>query len=535
MKNSLKTPNLWQKKRNELPISDEPQKDWLAMQSLLDLHLPLLLTHPVATGSKAIKVSKIAKIVKAIKTIKASSLLFASLTAAACVGITVYSVKTKHKQEQQQHHHKKNNPVNGKDTLLNNTTDTLNLTDSTRVEKDGIYGLKPSVAIKDTGVSFSNTTHVHVKNNNLINNKSTSPLINNTVLKTANNSSKNTTVFMATSQNQHPITAFGILNGPVNNRNQILSQAMNVGSRLIPVNGQDASQTVVYGQDAPVLLSGSDSPPRNQDLAAMQSSSKAYLSSVAGGKQGAVNANKDNRRANKSFTKPSKGSQKTPKVKAVTNNNLPPSTIDWGILAGVNSSGSFTAKNHNNNIYGKLPVDLYFGLFATYHLNDKWAINSQVRVLNPQNINSSFTHMVNENKVDSGKVLTVTDARKAYFISVPIHLVYKINNNVSVKAGPVINIPVKQVSNNSTLQPGIKLDSAYNVTVSNQLKAIKYDQKINLGISGGLSLQYKRLILEATYLKSFSGYNVISDFSNYKSNKGTVQITLGFQLNRIKL
>jgi hypothetical protein len=525
MKNSLKTPNLWQKKRNELPISEEPQKDWLAMQSLLDLHLPVLHTHPVATGSKAVKVSKIAKIVKAIKTIKASSLLFASLTAATCAGIIVYSVKTKNKQEQQQHRHKKNNPVNGKDTLLNNTTDTLNLTDSTRVEKDSIYGLKSPVAIKDTGVNFSTTTNAPVKSNNLINNKSTSPLINNTVLKTANNSNKNATVFMVTSQNQHPITAFGILNGPINNRNQILSQAMNVGSRIIPINGQDA----------PVLLSGSDSPPINQDLAAMQSSSKTYLSSVAGGKQGEVNANKDSKRANKSFTKPSKSSQKPPKVKAVTNNNLLPSTIDWGILAGVNSSGSFTAKNYNTNIYGKLPVDLYFGLFATYHLNDKWAINSQVRVLNPQNLNSSFTHIVNENKVDSGKVLTVTDTRKAYFVSVPIHLVYKINNNVSVKAGPVINIPVKQVSNSSILQPGIKLDSAYNITVSNQLKAIKYDQKINLGISGGLSLQYKRLILEATYLKSFSDYNVISDFGNYKSNKGTVQITLGFQLNRIKL
>lgn len=534
MKNSLKTPNLWQKKRNELPISDEPQKDWLAMQSLLDLHLPVLLTHSVATGSKALKVSKIAKIVKAIKTIKASSLLFASLTAAACAGIIVYSVKPKHKQEQQQHHHKKNNPVNGKDTLLN-TTDTLNFADSTRVEKDSIYGLKPPVAIKDTSVSFSNTTNAPVKSNNLINNKSTSPLINNTVLKTANNSNKNALVFMATSQNRHPIAAFGILNGSVNNRNQILSQAMNVGSGLIPINGQDASQTIVYEHEAPLLLSGSDGPPRNQDLAAMQSSSKIYLSSVAGGKQATVNANKTNRKANKSFTKSSKSSQKTPKVKSVTSNNLPPSTIDWGILAGVNSSGSFTAKNYNTNIYGKLPVDLYFGLFATYHLNDKWAINSQIRVLNPQNLNSSFTHVVNENKVDSGKVLTVTDTRKAYFVSVPIHLVYKINNNISVKAGPVINIPVKQVSNSSILQPGIKLDSAYNITVSNQLKAIKYDQKINLGISGGLSLQYKRLILEATYLKSFSGYNVISDFGNYKSNKGTVQITLGFQLNRIKL
>jgi hypothetical protein len=36
MKHSLKNLNLWQKKRNELPINDEPQNDWLAIQSLLD-------------------------------------------------------------------------------------------------------------------------------------------------------------------------------------------------------------------------------------------------------------------------------------------------------------------------------------------------------------------------------------------------------------------------------------------------------------------------------------------------------------------
>ena len=39
MKNSLKYLGLWQKKRSELKINDDPQADWMQMQDLLDKHL----------------------------------------------------------------------------------------------------------------------------------------------------------------------------------------------------------------------------------------------------------------------------------------------------------------------------------------------------------------------------------------------------------------------------------------------------------------------------------------------------------------
>src|SRR6185503_18550250 len=44
MKNSLKYFLLWQKKRDELPVSDDPQADWSQMQSLLDEHMPVKKT-----------------------------------------------------------------------------------------------------------------------------------------------------------------------------------------------------------------------------------------------------------------------------------------------------------------------------------------------------------------------------------------------------------------------------------------------------------------------------------------------------------
>lgn len=206
---------------------------------------------------------------------------------------------------------------------------------------------------------------------------------------------------------------------------------------------------------------------------------------------------------------------------------------DWGILLGANSSGSFTPSAQNSNFYGRFPVDIYAGLFATYHLNSKWAINAQVRLLTPLNFSGSYT---NENSgVDSAKLVKVTDSRKAYFVSIPVHAVYKITNNISVKGGPVINIPVKQVNGATNVRRLTdNIDTIFLANTVNQLKATRYDQKINLGLSGGISFQFNRLSLEALYQKSLGGYNVTSGFGNYKNSPGTVQISVGFKLNGLK-
>jgi hypothetical protein len=206
---------------------------------------------------------------------------------------------------------------------------------------------------------------------------------------------------------------------------------------------------------------------------------------------------------------------------------------DWGILLGVNSSGSFTPGAQNSNFYGSFPVDIYAGLFATYHLNSKWAINAQVRLLTPLNLSGSYT---NENtRVDSAKLVKVTDSRKAYFVSILVHAVYKITNNISVKGGPVINIPVKQINGITNVRRLTdNIDTIFLANTVNQLKTTRYDQKINLGLSGGISFQFSRLSLEALYQKSLGGYNITSGFGNYKTSPGTVQISLGFKLNSSK-
>jgi hypothetical protein len=534
MKNSLNKLNLWQKKRNELPIQDEPQNDWSTMQSMLDLHLPLMPVIPqkVPVSSKAVK------IIKALKAIKGSSLLFASLTAAACAGLVIYSVHKKHQQHTKTEH-KKHRSINPKDTSSNTLViDSLNLTDSIDNKRDSLSTLIPPTTGKDTNDVTQNHTSPVVKNRNI-----TVPTNNGSQTIAGGNNKKYPAI--TSYNNQQAAQSNTITNGPTKNNTPILLPGINPGSQLNLITSLSHPSfiggviTPTNGKNGQLFINGMDSAQTDNDKFINQSSSKPSLNPSIITGQNTAGINKNTGKTNKQHATQSKGPQKFKKEKSTSgsnSNSLSPVDLDWGILAGVNSSGSFTPKNQNANIYGKLPVDLYLGLFATYHFNDKWALNSQIRVLNPQNLNSSFSHTVgvNESKKDSAKVLAITDSRKAYFVSIPIHLVYKINNNISLKGGPVINIPVKQIINSTSLQTGLKLDTAYNIKVSNQLKAIKYDQKINIGFSGGVSLQYKRLILEATYLKSFSSYNVTSDFGSYKSNKGTLQITLGLQLNRPK-
>ncbi len=235
----------------------------------------------------------------------------------------------------------------------------------------------------------------------------------------------------------------------------------------------------------------------------------------------------------------SKTNQKEKIPKIVKIKQATPLDLDWGLLTGVNTSGSFTPKKQNSNFYGSFPADIYFGLYGTYHFNDKWAVNIQAKALSPQNINGSYSHAngarADSGAVDSGKTIRVSDSRKIYFVSVPIHLVYKLNNYISIKGGPVINIPVKQLTGSTTFTPlAIKTDTTYYTSVNNQLKNTRYVPAVNFGLSAGVSLQYNRLSFEATYLKSISGLKVSSDFGSYKSNPGTLQLTIGFQLNKPK-
>ena len=231
---------------------------------------------------------------------------------------------------------------------------------------------------------------------------------------------------------------------------------------------------------------------------------------------------------------PDNQTAKSKKGKSTKPQNTKPSNIDWGILMGVNTSGSFTPKSQNANFYGSAPVDPYFGLFVSYKITDNWAIAPQVRLFSPQNIITTYAH-ANQSKVDSNQSLMITTSGKMYAVSVPVYAVYNTGNGLSFKAGPVINFPIKQINTTSVLLPyNIRTDTAYFKNISTILNATRYQQNFNFGFSAGASYQFGRFIFEATYLKSLSGYGISSGLGSFKSNNGTLQFTIGFQLDKVK-
>jgi hypothetical protein len=147
-------------------------------------------------------------------------------------------------------------------------------------------------------------------------------------------------------------------------------------------------------------------------------------------------------------------------------------------------------------------------------------------------MSGGYSH-ANGSKFEKSQPIQVTDSRKVYFATVPLQLMYRVSGNFSVKAGPVFNLPVKQTNAVTSITPiVINKDTVYYRGVITQLNATKYDKKINFGLSGGLQIQTGRMMFDATYQKSLSGYKIISDFGTYTNNPGVLQFTVGFRLNR---
>ena len=167
-------------------------------------------------------------------------------------------------------------------------------------------------------------------------------------------------------------------------------------------------------------------------------------------------------------------------------------------------------------------------------MNDNLAINPEFKVFSPQTISATYSH-ANQSKVDSNQSLSVTASRKIYSLAVPLYVAYKTGFGITFKAGPVLNFPLKQVAATSLLQPSaIKTDSIYYAKLQSLLNGTDYEKSINIGLSVGVAEQFKRWIFEAGYLKSLSGYRVSSGLGSAVSHSGTLQFSIGFQLDKVK-
>jgi len=542
MKSSFKYLLLWQKKRNELPVTDDPQNDWLEMQALLDQHLPV-------SNKKTSRFKKI----------KVLPALFIAFSAAAMVytaSRVVINKVNKHHTSQNRHFNKnKTSFVTDSLYIDSGVSNADSITQQAAIQTQvpgpviaaGVnknIAESPALTANQSGLAKTpdknNVTSTSIANQA----NGTKKADKNDITPVSASSNKNQAA--ASRQTNGSLRANGL---PVNaasvgnktsNRKVFLLGATKSGNSSQPLNNHhttklnDKKTHGVADHDAKDSVNGqglSNDAGDDGYQPLLASSIHLNFNRVPGSLLVKLNINPVNR---SSAGQPSKNNSKTTKQKNTKTKSSGTSNIDWGILTGVNSSGSFTPKAQNANFYGSLPIDLYLGLFATDHLSNKWGINIQTQIFSPQNVTTSYTH-ANGSSVDSTQSLKITASRKVYNINIPMHVVYNVSSKVSFKAGPVIGFPVKQINTNSTLLPaGIRADSAYYAKSIGILNQTKYEQGVNLGFSGGGSVRAGRFIFEATYLKSITGYKVVSEWGSYKSNPGTLQFTIGFQLSKPK-
>lgn len=578
MKEDLKYSALWQNKRNEWTVDTNQDTDWMAMKSLLDEQLP---APPPAggpggsntgTGNGLIKLLAILAI-----TVPLAVLLYFLMTNGA--------LKTQ-KQPVNQHDSLAISSAPGstaamrlaiKDSIIA-YDDSINIVqqqvitagsalnnlladgDNTSDRRDSVAAIKQQLATannllaklvtarniiaqKDKSAGGKSTKTYSVASPSMPSSTQANVSINDKAA-TAGKSTNNNIVSSKTI-NRHGVKNSGVNagssgnmvnpsgyssgggNNPINTNSNAANNRTGTNSNYIPGNNTAITQridvtdlSVINGYHPDADVFGSIAAP----------GSFAFKNNLRPGDmryKGRVFATGGNSKI--TVNKPEKP-KKEKKIKEPKNPGDTVAYFDWGLLAGVNTNGSFTGKSQNANIYGSLPVDAYTGLFGTYHFNSRFGVQAQTWLLNPLKFSGGYSH-ANGSKVEKGAIIQVTDSRKVYFITIPVNFMYRVAGGFNIKGGPVISLPVKQVNGVTSLTPTvINRDTVYYRTVTGQLNATKYDTKPNIGLSGGIQLQTGRLWFDATYQKSLRGYNVVSEYGTYGNNPGVLQFTIGFKL-----
>jgi hypothetical protein len=574
MKDQHKHLMLWQK-RNELRIDDEAQQDWLDMQAMLDKHMPVSPNAGTGGGSSYFSGFK----------------LLTALIIAAAATVVLYFVVVKGDTKNNQHKkadstvtvsnnsklpksanindtsglNENRSTENSRGNTISNTSDNAspagdssagNAASRGDVNSAGtVDGAKDVGAVKNNDRAENTASHGHAitaNRNNLPGRANNSTANVKKVLP--GNSTGKAHLSQNRITNNNGRRYFTKSNSGVKNEKTAGSRNRGLRNRIAAGNSGINSGSRHHGAGTGKYRPGKDNKASKNGKGRVSSDTDKQNSQL---NNLAINKDKNGRDTGmlmpqipqfiaEPYMITALPLSIVDKYKAVSDTSSSPnkkakpgkapggSGFDYGILAGINASGSFTAKEQNKNFYGSFPVDVFFGAFATYHFSDKWGINLQLRGLNPQNVSGTYTHS-NDSKKDTNQVLVMTDSRKIYTADAALHLIFKPAAGLSLKAGPVFGYALKEANGNTTFQTGpLKKDSAYYVSVVKLINATTYTKGFTMGLSAGASYQYGRFIFDAAYNRNFGGLKAGSTLGSYSDNTSSFLFTVGFKLNRLK-
>ncbi len=186
----------------------------------------------------------------------------------------------------------------------------------------------------------------------------------------------------------------------------------------------------------------------------------------------------------------------------------------------------------------------FLGVVGSYHLHNKWGISIGANILSTRIISGSYgkgnlnyiTIGDSSKKIthNSGQ-LTINSTRKISYVDIPVLVTYKVSNKFTIKAGPVISIPIKTEANKNTLGPlSSSADTTTLRTVTPYVNSTTISSKVNFSFSAGAQYNVKRFYFDATYLQGLSPYTIGSGLGSGKIYYRTIQIGIGYHLFKSK-
>jgi len=473
MKNSVWYYKLWRKKLDEYSLKENADIPWAKMQSMLDEHMPV--DEPVINKKPG----------RFFGGTLISTLSFILPAAAMIVIVPFIAVKLihfKHKPLSKIHfHHKiKNVLINDKnetDFRAADSTDRISATTETRGEKI-----------------------------------------------TANNIKKGNT--------NQPIAHHGIFiqKAAIKKERLKKTEEQNItssGRSVMPdIHLKDVSQSSLQNNlytavpdfvKSGIALNKGSTDSKNETNSDIDDPANKIKdqSLIAGTTKGTDKVKKTNDKVSKISASSKIKPQKATNTK---NNNAGDTRYEFGLESILNAD--------------RAGANAAFGIWGSYIVNPKWHIYAGLRYEENMPLSGDIVHK-SFAPVDSLNTFKVTNSRKISSISVPITLEYKVSNRVSINAGPQISISVNQTKITNKL--GTVTNYRDTVSKSNSIDSslrINSINKINVGISGGVSIHLNRFYIDGRIQQSITPYKIATALGNYQQNYRSFQIGIRYILKR---
>lgn len=512
MKNSAWYHKLWLKKLSELPVKEDPDTAWAGMKELLDVQLPVVNSHSGTghhgtgkTSAGGVKGAATAKTLAA----KVIAMAVYVLPVAAAIGVTAYFVMPalikpdlkKVKKEQQ--------------SLIGIDTAGVN---PIKIARDSVQDTILSAAVSgrdlpsDTDTSaFENLAHKRAKNGTPVQDT------------TRSGNAINRIAYTSSSGNVKKAGNANKSEAKKNTGKSFLADTSSPASMPYP----SLRNQILLSSNSTKELSADNNVLVLKDQASKNLTSAMRQNTGPNAKNIASKSKKDKlSKSGKDRLSKNRLSKNDKDKKAKKSNDIITPDYNFGLEAGLN-----TSKNSG----------LYFGALTSYKLNMRLLLNAGIRINTSAAVSGNYTTKTNDAFGDSSSRYKVSDSRKIMALAIPLTLEYKISSRISVNAGAVISFPMHQTNQKiqSELLLNLKdsvnrtayLDSVRHHAVDSTLNYTKVN-KINIGITGGISYRLNQFYFEAKYLQNITPYKVNNALGGYNQYFKSFQLGIRYQFKK---